>query len=156
MKVTEDGPNEVVRWVVRGVEVVLCVGLCIGCTLLGVPEATAGIICFVGGCLFAGAEEVIEECCMDHNFNVFNCLAMMVIAGIFDCCGGMLGTWVGHTFFETGIKELSKEATFKLGAICFGIELAGEVITEVLPRIDFTEKNMPITPVNMTNPQIPI
>lgn len=148
MKITEDAPNEVARYVIRGVEIALCVGLCCALSFFGVPEATAGVVGFVVGSLLAGAEELYEECCLDHNFNVFNCLAMVVIAGLFDSVCGVLGTWVGHVFFETGVKELGPKAAAKLGAICFGLEMTGEILTEFLPRIDFSDMEMISTQMN--------
>ena len=151
IKITEDAPSELVRWSIRVGEVVLCVALCVGCSLVGVPEASAGVICFFGGCLLAGAEEIIEECCFEHSFNLCNVFVMMVIAGVFDSVGGALGSWVGLTFFSTATVELSAKESFKLGAICFGIELCGEVLTEALPRIDF--RNLEI-PEYLTNPSI--
>ena len=143
MKVTSDAPSEIARWAIRIGEVALCVALCVGCSLAGVPEASAGVICFFGGCLLAGAEEIIEECCFEHSFNLCNVFVMMVIAGVFDSVGGALGSWVGLTFFSTATVELSAKESFKLGAICLGIELAGEVLTEALPRMDFRNLEVP-------------
>ena len=148
MKVTEDAPSEFVRWGIRIAEVVLCVALCVGCSLLGIPEASAGVICFVGGALLAGAEEIIEECCFEHNFNAFNVLMMMVVAGIFDGVTGAIGSWVGITFFSTATAQLTAKESFKLTAICFTIELVGEILTEALPRIDFRDIDIPSSLVN--------
>ena len=143
IKITEDAPNEFVRWGIRVGEVVLCVALCVACSLAGVPEATAGVICFLGGCVLAGAEEVIEECCFEHSFNLCNVVVMMIIAGMFDSVGGALGSWVGLTFFSTATVKLTAKESFKLSAICFAIELTGEILTETLLRIDFRNLEIP-------------
>ena len=149
--VTADAPSEFARWGIRIAEVVLCVALCVGCSLAGLPEASAGVICFIGGALFAGAEEIIEECCFEHNFNVYNVLMMMFVAGMFDAVTGAIGSWVGLTFFSTATVHLTAKESFKLTAICFAIELVGEVLTEVLPRVDF--RNLDV-PSSLVDPEI--
>lgn len=152
IKVTEDAPSEFARWGIRIAEIVLCVALCIGCSLAGIPEASAGVICFIGGALFAGVEEVIEELCFEHNFNLFNVVMMMGIAGMFDAVTGAIGSWIGLTFFSTATVQLSAKESFKLSAICFAVEVAGEILTEALPRMDF--RNLDV-PSDLVDPNIP-
>ena len=139
LKVTSDTTSEAARWILRVTEVGLCVGLCVACSLAGMPEATAGIIGFVAGGLLAAGEEVIEECYLDHNFNFGNVVMMSVIAGLFDAATTVIGTAIGKVFFKTATHELTKVAAFKLSAICFAIEVAGEIATEVIPRFDFND-----------------
>ncbi|AMD17226.1 hypothetical protein TL18_03825 [Methanobrevibacter sp. YE315] len=155
IKITEDAPNEIARYAVRAVEIVLCVGLCCALTFLGVPEGSAAVIGFVVGSLLAGAEELYEECCLDHNFNIYNCLAMVVVAGLSDSICGAVGTWIGTTFFKVGTQELTAKVAGKLGAICFGLEVTGEILTEFLPRFDFSNMDMVTVPINdLINQQV--
>lgn len=153
IKITEDAPSEIGRFAVRAMEIVLCVGLCCALTFLGVPEGSAAVIGFVVGSLLAGAEELYEECCLDHNFNIWNCMAMVVIAGLADSVCGAVGTWIGSTFFKVGVQELTAKAAGKLDAICFGLEVTGKVLTEFLPRFEFSDMEMITTPINdLINP----
>lgn len=73
---------------------------------------------------------------------------MAAIAGGFDLVGTTLGTWISKTCFKVGTVELTAAAKFKLEAICFCIELTAEVITECLPRFDFSEFEVPTPPEN--------
>lgn len=131
-------PSEFARWAIRAGEVIACVALTIGCTLAGIPEVTAGVICFIGGGLLAAGEEFIEEVYFDHNVNAANIIIMFAVAGMFDGVTGAGADWIGIKYFGTAIaKPVGKEAV-KLGAISFGLELAGEILTEVLPRVDFS------------------
>ncbi len=149
LKVTSDTASEAIRWTLRITEIGLCVAMCIGCTLSGMPETAAGVIGFIGGGLFAAGEEVIEDCYLDHNFNIWNVVVMAGIAGFLDMVGTGLSTWIGKTVFhvQKGV-ELAAAAKFKLETICFFIELTAEVITEVIPRFDFSEFEVPTPPEN--------
>ena len=148
LKVTSDSASEALRWTLRITEIGLCIAMCTACALSGMPELAAGTIGFFGGALFAAGEEVIEDCYLDHNFNIGNVIAMAVIAGAFDMVGTALSTWIGKTCFKVGTMELSAAASFKLKAICFCIEVTAEVLTECLPRFDFSEFEVPTPPEN--------
>ena len=152
--ITSDAPNEVLRWVIRGVEIALCIALVLVCAHF-CSEAVAGAICFWGGGLLAGAEELIEGIYLDHNFNVYNCLLMMAIAGAIDAITGVATTFIGHVCFKVvnGAVTVGSEAVFN--AIGIGIDIAGEVVTEVLPRADFSNTKVPTTILDLQNPQIP-
>ena len=152
--ITSDAPNEVLRWVIRGVEVVLCIALVLACAHF-FSEAVAGALCLVGGGLLAGVEELIEGVYLDHNFNVYNCLLMMVIAGAFDAISGVATTLIGHVCFKVvdGVVTVGSELLFN--AIGMAIDIVGEVATEVLPRADFSNNKVPTTILDLKNPQIP-
>lgn len=154
LKVTSDAPSEVLRWVIRGVEVLLCVAMVLVCGHF-FSEGVAGAICFVGGGILAGAEELIEGVYLDHNFNIYNCLLMMVIAGAFDGISGALTSLIGRVCFKVvnGVVTVGSEALFN--AIGFGIDVVGEIITEVLPRADFSNNKVPTTILDLENPKIP-
>lgn len=53
-----------------------------------------------------GAEEIIEECCFEHSFDLCNVVVTMVIAGLFDSVGGALGSWIGLIFLSTSTVQL--------------------------------------------------
>ena len=153
ISVTSDAPNEVVRWVIRGVEVLACVAIVLVCAYY-VPTAVGGVICFVGGALLAGAEEVIEGVYMDHNFNVYNCLFMMIVAGLLDAIAGVATTRIGHTCFGVVKGAVTKGSQALFNAIGFGLDLVGEVITEVIPRPDFSNPDVPTTILDLNNLKI--
>lgn len=153
ISVTSDAPNEVVRWVIRGVEILACLAIVLVCAFT-VPEAVAGVICFVGGGLLAGVEELIEGIYLDHNFNVYNCLFMMLIAGIFDAIAGVATTWVGHTCFGIIDGAVTKGSKALFTTVGIGIDLVAEIITEVLPRPDFSNTDVPTTILDLNNLKI--
>ena len=153
LKISLGAPSESLRWVLRITEIGMCIALCIVCSLSGMPEVTAGIVCFIGGGLFAAGEELIEECYLDHSFNIGNILMMAVVAGFFDGITGAAGTWIGKVCFKTATQELTKIAALKLGAICFALELAGEIATEFIPRFDFSHLEVPDPLNNVTSIQ---
>lgn len=154
LDITSDAPNEVLRWVIRGAEVALCVALVLVCGHF-FSEAVAGAICFIGGGILAGVEELIEGVYLDHNFNIYNCLVMMAIAGGFDALSGAATSFIGRVCFKVvdGAVTVGSEVTFN--AIGFCIDLVGEIVTEVLPRFDFSNNKLPTTILDLENPPIP-
>ena len=154
LKVTSDAPNEVLRWIVRGLEVVSCIAMVLICAPI-FSETATGVICFIGGGLLAGAEEVIEGVYLDHNFNIYNSLLMMVISGASSGLSGALTSWIGRVCFKVvnGVVTSGSETLFN--ALGVGIDFVGEVITEVLPRADFSNNKVPTTIIDLKNPKIP-
>lgn len=154
LKVTSDAPNEVLRWILRGVEVALCVVMVLVCAHF-FTAGVAGVICFIGGGILAGAEDVIEGVCLNHNFNIYNCLLMMVIAGASSGLARALTTLVGHVCFKVtnGVVTVGSKTLFN--AIGFGIDFVGEVITEVIPRADFSNNIVPTTILDLENLKLP-
>ena len=146
LKVTSDSASEAIRWTLRISEISLCIALCIACSVSGMPESAATVIGFVGGGLFAAGEELIEDCYLDHNFNVWNVVVMAVIAGIIDGAATGAGTWIGKSCFKVGTPAFTSAAKLKLEAICFCLELGGEILTEFLPRFDFSTFEVPTPP----------
>ena len=154
LTVTSDAPNEVLRWFLRGVEVVLCVVMVLVCShAFGAGAAFA--ICFIGGGLLAGAEEVIEGVYLNHNFNIYNCLLMSVIAGGLSGLAGGLTTAIGHACFHVvnGAVTQGSATLFKL--IGLGIDFVGEVITEVVPHPDLSNNIVPTTIIDLEKLKIP-
>ena len=153
IKLTSDKASEPVRWVLRISEIGLCVGLCMACSVSGVPEVSGFFIGFIGGALFAAGEEYIEDCYLDHNFNIWNLVVMSAIAGFFDGATTVGGIVIGKTCFKVGTPAFTAAMKFKLEVVCFCLELTGEILTEFLPRFDFSEVEIPTPPKdNTTSP----
>lgn len=143
LKITKDAASEAIRWTLRVTEMALCIGLCIFCTFSGMHEFTGGIIGFVGGSLLAAGEEYIENCYLDHNFNIWNTLAMAAIAGLFDGAATIAGTYIGKTFLKIGTQEATKATNALMTIIDIALDSGAEIATECIPRFDFSEFNIP-------------
>ena len=155
INVTSDAPSTALRWTARIVEILLCVGIFVGTTLSGMPAAAAGVVCFVGGGLFAAIEEAFEEIYLDHNFNIYNCIVISVIAGLLDGIAGGLASKVVQTFVKPGCKIVEKIGINTVSVLVdFAFDFTSEVITEVIPRFDFTNNQVPTTILDLSNPQI--
>ena len=145
---TNDGPNEIARVTLRVGELVACILLDIVAGILFSPAA-ASIIAFIGGAALAGVEEVIEGVVLDHNFNIYNSLVMVVIAGAFDGAAAGLTSLAGKTILKEGgfltTKFALKTAGIKTIQAVVGaaLGLTGEALTEFLPRFDFNDNNLP-------------
>lgn len=146
IKLTSDKASEPVRWVLRVTEIGLCIGLCVACSVSGIPEVSGFFIGFIGGALFAAGEEYIEDCYLDHNFNIWNLVVMSAIAGFFDGATTAAGIVIGKTCFKVGTEAFTAAMKFKLEVVCFCLELGGEILTEFLPRFDFSEVEVPTPP----------
>lgn len=154
LKVTSDTPNEVLKWIIRGVEIVLCVII----VLVSAYFFAAGAACaisFIGGGLLAGAEEIIEGVYFDHNFNIYNCLLMAIISGALSGLSGGLTSVIGRVCFKVVDGAVTVGSKTLFNAIGFGIDFVGEVITEVIPRPDFSNNKVPTTIIDLKNLKLP-
>lgn len=124
--ITDDRPNEAIRWALRVGEVVLTIagGLIIEAVTQG--AATQFIVGALVGMALAGGEEAIESVCLDHYMDVKGTIYMVLVSGIIDGAATVSGIKIG--------KLLSGTNTVK-NLILGGIDTIGEVITEVIPRL---------------------
>ena len=140
LQVSTDGPDEALRWGIRAAEIGIGLTICVGATLCGLGPLASFFVCTLGGSLLAAAEEAIEEIYFEHNFNFYNCAVMAVFAGVLDGIAGSIGSKIGDTL----LKDTSKRA-LKLALLEIALDAVGEVITEVVPRIDFSDDKLPDT-----------
>ena len=79
----------------------------------------------------------------------------MAIAGGIDAITGVGTTFIGHVCFKVvdGVVTVGSEVVFN--AIGIAIDIVGEVVTEVIPRADFSNNKVPTTILDLQNPQIP-
>lgn len=154
MDITSDEPSEALRIVLRIGEIVACYIL-VAVAGYFLSPGVATFVGFIGGALLAGVEELIEGVYLDHNFNFFNCLIMMGIAGAFDAGCSWLSSYIGRTCFKVGTAAISTAAKTGYAIVSAGIEFTGEVLTEFIPRIDVSSNIIPTTIIDLENPKIP-
>lgn len=123
--ITNDCPNEAVRWTLRASEVILTVAGGFFVEAVTGGGATEFVLAAIVGMLLAGGEEAIESVCLDHYTDVSGTIYMVIVSGLIDGLFTVSGTKLGTLISTNLIKK------FVLG----GIEILGEVITECIPRI---------------------
>ena len=138
IKIKSKNPSEFLRWVLRVVEIGACIALTVGLSCVGLPEVAVFALSFIGGALLAGGEEIIEEIYMDHNFNVYNVLAIMAVAGALTSVAAGAGSAI-KCCAGTAAKVTAKVSTKVVVAIVV-TDIIGEILTETLPRFDFNDE----------------
>ena len=137
IKIKSKKPSEFLRWVLRVVEVAACIALTVGLSCTGLPQVAVLAICFIGGALLAGGEEIIEEVYFDHNFNIYNVLAIMAVAGVLTAVAAGAGSII-KCCAGTAV-EVTAKVSAKVVIAVTATDVIGEILTEVLPRFDFND-----------------
>ena len=146
--VSNDAPNEIARTAVRVGEAVAAVIVGAVVVLSPLKPAAQAAVCFALGAIMAAGEELYEECYLDHNFNLLNCLAMSLEAGVIDAISSHLIDTIISDSVRAAYPRISK-------FLVFGLELTEEVLTEFVPRFDLTDTESNEIPYNGNNVNVP-